>query len=62
MFASWEMSGLCRGEMIKRLLIALLPKPNVNGMNYNCCKAICTITKTNFGQVNFKVIITSVGS
>jgi len=34
MFASWEMPWLCRGRMIKRLLIALMPKFNMSGVNW----------------------------
>jgi len=55
------MSWPCRGEMMKRLLIVLVPKLNASGIRCNCCRTMFTITKTNFGQISFKTTITSVG-
>jgi hypothetical protein len=32
MFASWKMQWLCKGRMIKRLLVVLVPKHSVSGI------------------------------
>jgi hypothetical protein len=31
---SWEMPWLCKGEMIKRLLVTLVPKHGKSGVNW----------------------------
>jgi hypothetical protein len=61
MLASWEMPWLCTGRMIKRLLITLMPNSTWVVWTGYQCTMMSTITKTNFGQVNFKLTIVSVG-
>jgi hypothetical protein len=34
MLASWETPWLCKGRMIKRLLVTFMPKHNANGINW----------------------------
>jgi hypothetical protein len=62
MLASWEMPWPCKSGMIKRLLVMLMSKLNTKGITSNCCKIMSIITKTNFGQINFKAIVANVGA
>ncbi len=61
MFASWEMQWLCKGEMIKRLLVAFVPKHNVSGITWWLLQNNVHHSQTNFGQISFREIVEGLG-